>query len=208
MIELLVTVSIIGILSSIAAPRFVDMKTRSTITATKQTINTLANAVQLFEIDRSRYPSSIRYDTQYDLVPLRQDSAYLRDVTIPDPFQRNEESVQLDTSQNSYSDVGNLEETRKHGFIYVNYQDFLGSEFSRYNGIGIYSIGPDRHDSWLSLYPLPAETQNLIRRQLYRAYGDSALQPIIVYNPSNGIHSEGDFGAFRGEFNGFIPSDI
>lgn len=209
LIELLIAVSIIGILTSIAVPRFANMKIRSTVAAGKQTINTMANAVQLFEMDRSHYPASVYYDTQYDLLPLKKDpSCFFQDIDIPDPFQRNEAAVQLDSSPSIDTGLGNSGETQKHGFIYVNYQNFLGSEFSRYDGIGIYSIGPDHRDSWLSLYPLPPETQNLIRRQLYRVYGDNALHPVILYNPSNGIHSQGDFGAFRGEFNGFIPSDI
>ena len=41
----------------------------------------------------------------------------------------------------------------------------------------------------------------------YRVRSD-ALRPIVIYNPTNGLISEGDFGAFRGKFNAFIPKDL
>lgn len=204
--ELMVSIAVIGILSAIAAPRYADMKIRSIIASSKQSISTLANAIQVFQLDYGRFPASVYYDSRQDLVSIRRRITHLSNIDIPDPFQKKYGEVQIEADPDS--GMGYQEDNRRHGFIYVNYRDFLGREFSAYNGIALYSIGPDRQDSWLSLYPLPFDTKNLIRRRLYTVYGDSALQPVVVYNPSNGIRSSGDFGAFRGEFDGFIPTDI
>ncbi|MGC9326892.1 MAG: type II secretion system protein [Candidatus Hinthialibacter sp.] len=204
--ELMVSIAVIGILSAIAAPRYADMKIRSIIASSKQSISTLANAIQVFQLDYGRFPASVYYDSRQDLVSIRRRITHLSNIDIPDPFQKKYGEVQIEADPGS--GLGYQEDERRHGFIYVNYRDFLGREFSAYNGIALYSIGPDRQDSWLSLYPLPFDTKNLIRRRLYTAYGDGALQPVVVYNPSNGIRSGGDFGAFRGEFDGFVPSDI
>ncbi len=208
LIELLVVVAILGILGSIAIPHYGEMKTRAVISVAKQTIFSYANAVQLFQTEHGFYPSSERYDSRLDLLPLCAQGSYLNSVDSPDPFQRDDNNVRLETDLNPYTGLGYQIDTRNHGFIYVHYGDFLGIEYQKYNGIALYSIGPDRNDSWLSLYPLPLDTQKLIRKQLYRVYAENALRPIVIFNPSNGIRSEGDFGAFRGEFDGFIPCDI
>ncbi|MBN2326650.1 MAG: prepilin-type N-terminal cleavage/methylation domain-containing protein [Candidatus Omnitrophica bacterium] len=204
--ELLVAMTVIGVLSAIVVPRYADMKIRSIIASSKQTISTLANALQVFQLDYGRFPTSIYYDSRQDLASIRRSISHMSNVDIPDPFQKPYGDVQIEADPDS--GLGYQEDHRRHGFIYVNYRDFLGREFSAYNGIALYSIGPDRRDSWLSLYPLPFDTKNLIRRRLYTVYGDGALQPVVVYNPTNGIRSGGDYGAFRGEFDGFIPSDI
>jgi len=207
LIELLIVLAIFGILTSIAIPNVVQMKTRATVAATKENISNLANASQLFAIDTGSFPSSSAYDSKIDLTVLTKKNRYISKIDYLDPFQRPTLSDQIETTFISPF-LGNSPENQNHGFVYVNYQNFLSSDIPKYHGIGIYSIGPDRNDSWLSLYPLPANSRDLIRRKMLQVYGDTALSPITVYNPSNGIISEGDFGAFRGEFNGFVPQEL
>ncbi len=207
LIELLTVLAILGILSSILIPNLIQMKTKAVITATKKNVTRLANASQLFALDKGYYPSSKAYDSISDLQVLTQNNHYISTVNYPDPFQIKQLDDQIETSFTSPF-FGNNSENQKHGFVYVNYRNFLSYDIPKYYGIGIYSIGPDRKDSWLSLYPLPPDSQNVIRRKMLQAYGESSLNPVVIYNPTNGIHSKGDFGAFRGEFNGFKPSDI
>ena len=207
LVELLVVMTIIGILSVIAVGSVSRMKTRATIASAKQNLTTLANAAQAFFADQGIYPHSFTYDSILDLPPIVERGGYLSSVDIPDPFQRNaiSDSLQID-----FHNLNGWFSTRflsKHGFVFVNYQDFLGSDMPIFHGIGIYSIGPDCRDSWLSLYPLPEKTQLLIRRKLLSALNINDLQDVAVYNSSNGITSDGDFGVFRGDFNGFVPKD-
>ncbi len=205
--ELITVLAVIGILSGIAIPQLLEMKTRATITAAKQTLVEFANAAQLFQQDRGYYPHSIYYDTRLDLEPLSYNGMYIQDTNVPDPFQRVSISEQIESELGESFSLSSSNTDSKHGFIYVHYPDFLGDDFSRYQGIGVYSIGPDRSDSLLSLYPLPNTTQLQIRRRLYSVYGETALQPVVIFSPTNGVASDGDFGVFRGEFNGFVPSD-
>ncbi len=206
LVELLTVLAVIGILTGIAVPRFSEMKIRATITISKQNLTGLANATHLFRLDRGFYPASTAYDTRQDLRPLS--FQYLSTIDIPDPFQRKPASDQLETEFDTDVSLRDGEGAQPTGFVYVHYRDFIGEDIPRIDGIGIYSIGPDRVDSWLSLYPLPEESQNIIRRRLYAYYGDSALDSVVVYSPTNGTFSRGDYGVFRGDFNGFVPSDF
>lgn len=207
LLELLTVMAILGILATIALPQFQRARTRALVTAAKQDISTLANAAQLFSMDTGYFPFSIQYDSIDDLLVLTRGAVYISTTNYPDPFQK---PIVLDELETQFSDFGTNQRgsKSKHGFVYVNYRDFLTPALPKFNGIGIYSIGPDRQDSWLSLYPLPDITQKSIRRSMLQVYGDNALQPVTIYNPTNGIISNGDFGAFRGEFQGFIPQDF
>jgi len=206
LVELLTVLVVIGILTGIALPRFSEMKIRATITVSKQNLAGLANATHLFRLDRGFYPVSHSYDSRIDLRPLT--SLYISTIDIPDPFQRKPASDQLETEFDTDASLRDGEGIQPTGFVYVHYRDFIGEDIPRIDGIGIYSIGPDRVDSWLSLYPLPEESKNIIRRCLYAYYGDSALDSVVVYSPTNGTFSRGDYGVFRGDFNGFVPTDF
>ena len=207
LVELLVTVTIVGILSTIAIGNVSRMKTRATVSAAKQNLATLANATQAFFADRGDYPHSFSYDSIIDMQSIVDRGGYLSSVDIPDPYQRDDPKDSLQTDLRSYGGWLNSAPLSRRGFVYVNYRDFLGPELPAFHGIGIYSVGPDRKDSWLSLYPLPETTQLLIRRKLLSALRFDTQQEVTVYNSTNGIHSDGDFGVFRGDFNGFIPKD-
>lgn len=208
LIELLTVVTILGVLAAIAVPTVSRAKTRAIVTAAKQNLSTLANSTQLFALDHGRFPHSIAYDSREDLNILTQGNEYISNVDIPDPFQRPQPIDQIETDYSGGFGGGAGVANVHHGFVYVNYRDFLNPDIPEYNGIGIYSIGPDRADSWLSLYPLPETTQKTIRRNVLQTMGEQALRPVEIYNPSNGTISEGDFGAFRGQLNGFVPRDL
>lgn len=206
LVELLTVIAILSILATVAIPHYSKIKIRSLISTSKAQLRSLADAIEAFQIDKGRYPSSRYYDSKLDLGLLTQNGDYIATVDINDPFQRPapDESLEgnSDLSLSAQSGQG------KSGYVYINYNDFLGNQLPGHNGIALYSIGPDRKDSLLSLFPLPKETQNTIRRNLIPVYGPQALQSVMIYNPSNGIYSDGDFGLFRGKFSGFIPKDF
>lgn len=207
--ELLVTVAVIGVLSAIALPRYADMKMRATLTGAKVNMVNLANATQEFYLDHGHFPHSPTYDSRIDLALLANGmTRYLDRTDFTDPFQRPAPEESIDWQPPGFSLFASPQSSFGHGFVYINYRDFIGEEIPTIQGIGIYSLGPDRSDSLMSLYPLSEESKQMVRRRLMNAYGELAFQPIKIYNPSNGLYSSGDFGMFRGEFDGFIPRDF
>ncbi|MBI1390174.1 MAG: prepilin-type N-terminal cleavage/methylation domain-containing protein [bacterium] len=206
LVELLVVVAVLGILASIALPRYVDMKIRAQIGASKASLKSIGDAALAFAIDSGRFPKSAYFDAASDLSML-QAQGYLGSAALTDPFQPAHDDETLETRRPSLYSFFGTSEAAQRGYVYVNYQDFVSTGIPSLHGVGVYSIGPDHADSLLSLYPLSSDAQNQIRRRLLSVFGESALQPVVVYSPSNGLYSEGDYGVFRGEFQGFVPED-
>jgi prepilin-type N-terminal cleavage/methylation domain-containing protein len=207
LIELLTVVAIISILAVIAVPHYSNLKTRSLISTSKAQLRSLADAIETFQIDKGRYPASRYYDSKLDLAALANNGEYISSVDIDDPFQRPAPQDSLEGSSDFSSGAAQSSQSDS-GYVYINYRDFLGNQLPTHDGVALYSIGPDHRDSLLSLFPLPKETQNSIRRNLIPVYGSYALQSVMIYSPSNGIYSDGDYGLFRGKFDGFIPKDF
>ncbi|MDP8245758.1 MAG: prepilin-type N-terminal cleavage/methylation domain-containing protein [Candidatus Hinthialibacter antarcticus] len=207
LVELMVVLAVIGVLSSIAVPRFSDMKLRSEMTASKAQMKAYGDAAQTFFMDRDHYPYSVSYDSKIDLRILEQ-GQYVSSTNAADPFQRLPEDETLETRRPSITSFFAGESDKRHGFVFVNYRNFVTDDIPTIRGIGLYSIGPDRADSLLSLYPLANESQLMIRRRLLTVFGQTAMtQAMTVYSPTNGLYSDGDFGSFRGEFEGFVPGE-
>jgi type II secretion system protein G len=82
LIELLVVMAIIGLLASIAVPRYVDGVDRAREAALKSSLATVRDAIDQYAADRGRYP-----DTLQDLVRGR----YLREQP-EDPLTRRRDS--------------------------------------------------------------------------------------------------------------------
>jgi len=59
LIELMVVILILGILASIAIPRFVSKKAEAVDSRVKADIKIIQNAVDLFYIEKNRYPVAI-----------------------------------------------------------------------------------------------------------------------------------------------------
>lgn len=58
LLELLVVIVIVGLLTSIVGPRFLNQINRSEATATKAQIDAFDKALQAYRLDTGRYPSS------------------------------------------------------------------------------------------------------------------------------------------------------
>lgn len=59
LIELLVVVAILGIIAAIAIPSISGAMTNSKISATETTMSTIQEALQRYEIDNGKYPTSL-----------------------------------------------------------------------------------------------------------------------------------------------------
>ncbi|WP_427911937.1 type II secretion system protein [Ramlibacter sp. MMS24-I3-19] len=78
LIELMVVITLIGLLVTLAAPRYFDSVDRGRKTVQQQNIQTIRDSIDKFYADRGRYPEALE-----ELVRLR----YLRDMPI-DPVTR------------------------------------------------------------------------------------------------------------------------
>ena len=85
LLELMIVVSIVGILATIAVPSYADSILKAREAALRQSLFTVRDAIDQFRVDRGKYPINIR-----DLV----DSQYLR--MIPkDPFTNSSSTWQV-----------------------------------------------------------------------------------------------------------------
>jgi general secretion pathway protein G len=89
LLELLVVLLIIGLLTGIVAPRFMNEVARSEATTAKAQIDALDKALQAFRIDVGRYPTSSE-GLQALVAPpageTRWRGPYLKDAVPPDPW--------------------------------------------------------------------------------------------------------------------------
>lgn len=58
LVELMIVIVIIGILAAIAIPRFIGAQDRARISAAKSELNAVRQALSLYEMDYSTYPTS------------------------------------------------------------------------------------------------------------------------------------------------------
>ncbi len=58
LVELMIVIVIIGILAAIAIPRFIGAQDRARISAAKAQLNSVRQALALYEMDHSAYPAS------------------------------------------------------------------------------------------------------------------------------------------------------
>ena len=58
LVELMIVIVIIGILAAIAIPRFIGAQDRARISAAKAQLNSVRQALALYEMDHSAYPTS------------------------------------------------------------------------------------------------------------------------------------------------------
>lgn len=89
LLELLVVILIIGLLTSIVAPRFLGQISRSEVTAAKAQIDALDKALQAFRIDMGRFPSQGEGLRALVVAPggdARWRGPYLKDAVPPDPW--------------------------------------------------------------------------------------------------------------------------
>lgn len=89
LIELLLVLVILSVLAALIMPRFTNRSEKARITATKSNISTLGTALNAFEIDNGRYPT-----TSEGLAALMQTPAsltswqgpYLNNTDFKDPW--------------------------------------------------------------------------------------------------------------------------
>ncbi len=95
LVELLLVVTIIGVLAALVVPRFVGRSQQAKVTAARQEIvGTLGVALDLFEQDMGRYPSTeeglqVLIEAPSDQDSLNWRGPYVKSASVPfDPWSR------------------------------------------------------------------------------------------------------------------------
>lgn len=83
LVELMIVIVIIGILAAIAIPRFIGAQDRARINAAKSELNSVRQALSLYEMDYATYPASATdwSDLKNQLVDPNTGQPY---VVLPD----------------------------------------------------------------------------------------------------------------------------
>lgn len=87
LVEMMAVVVIIGILAAVIAPKIFNQVNKTSVTAAKQDIESLSNAVTLYRLDTSKFPYELR-DLLYEPDDVRNwNGPYLSKRKIPrDPW--------------------------------------------------------------------------------------------------------------------------
>jgi general secretion pathway protein G len=89
LLELLVVILIIGLLTSIVAPRFMAQVARSEVTTARAQMDAFRKALEAFRIDNGRYPTTSEGLAALVTAPAgasRWHGPYLQDAVPPDPW--------------------------------------------------------------------------------------------------------------------------
>lgn len=100
LVELMIVIVIIGILAAIAIPRFIGAQDRARISAAKSELNAVRQALSLYEMDHSTYPTSATdwADLKSQLVDPNTGQPY---ISLPD--QPNFSFVSYTGDANTYT---------------------------------------------------------------------------------------------------------
>lgn len=115
LVELLVVMAIIGVLLSIAAPKYFNSLERSKETVLRQDLNVMRDAIDKFYSDTEKYPADLA-----ELVEKR----YLRAIPV-DPFTESAETwvtvPPSDGVEGIYDVHSGAEEESKDGTLYATW---------------------------------------------------------------------------------------
>lgn len=174
LLELMTVMTIIGILSAIAVPNFLNATHRARVARSQAEIETIIWAMEMYSIDRDAYPPNAKTGTMSpgDLNPL----------TTPVPYMSSiPQDIFLFRSHAEGKDFIANERNGIDTYFYVNFLQTTGKRISLkdYGLAGsanyvIYGLGPSYTVGYDPMIP----------------------GSFILYNPSNGTTSQGVIGSF------------
>ncbi|HVS13365.1 MAG TPA: prepilin-type N-terminal cleavage/methylation domain-containing protein [Thermoanaerobaculia bacterium] len=129
LLELIIVLTVIGILATIAVPAFKDVPRRAQEAALRTNLRTMCDAIDQYHADKGRYPPSLE-----SLV----EDGYLRFVPL-DPFTKTADTWQVEYEEPDYDeDFGgfdDFEEGAEPGVVDV----YSGAELQSLRDRGLYS---------------------------------------------------------------------
>ncbi|MEO8376238.1 MAG: type II secretion system protein GspG [Candidatus Sumerlaeota bacterium] len=191
LVELLITVAIIGILAAIAVPNFLEAQTRAKVTRALADMRSLRTAVEAYAVDNNAYPidgSKVGDHQPYDLLPTHVTSPIAYITSQPaDPFRNLRFLTIVPGSDESAFSVSYFLNYRYRNIPYT-FNNALSSpqgsqlQWAHEGHEGkcfLWSDGPDRGNG-------PTQTIQV---------GIFDLDVSIDYDPTNGTLSTGDIVA-------------
>ncbi len=193
LIELLIVVAIIGILTAIAIPNFLNAQTRAKVARVHADLRTISQALEMYYVDSGAYPFpkpnhafTIPFHIK-TVLELTSPTAYLSSLNFEDPF------VPIKT-------LGKDSPATFPTYVYVSYRGHWGLQDGlRAFGVddpkhlpdafALTSQGPDEQDSGGVWYP-----GDIMLKKDCTGCGQQRL-----YTPSNGLRSRGDMVRFGGQ---------
>jgi len=195
LIEILIVVSVIGILAAVAMPNFLEAQNRAKLARVRADHRTLATALEAYFVDQHAYPSGESNGTVKWLRWMTTPQAYLADAQVPDPF------VGRDADPANLATFVSYPYHRYYVFNemgYLNAFSATGQLFSPYGTPGelkvkfyvLFSHGPDGVRSKGSNGATFTQSANLF---------DPAHFTEFIYDPTNGVTSNGEILRLGGE---------
>jgi general secretion pathway protein G len=124
LIELMIVITIIGILAAIAAPNYMWGIVKAKEAVLREDLYNLRNTIDQFNADQGKYPDSLQ-----DLV----DKKYLRDIPT-DPFTKSKETwVVLPPPAEPSSGAGTEQKSTGNVWDVKSGSDLIGSNNVPYN---------------------------------------------------------------------------
>lgn len=172
LIELLIVIAIIAILAAIAIPNFLAAQVRSKVSRVKAELRMVAGALEAYYVDNTAYPLTTGYPPRPNyasepvgIIPpeLSSPVAYISgDAWLQDPFKRA--GMAYDVLVYTYHNI-------PHYIAMFPGSGYWPVARSVYGDWRMCSIGPDG---------------------LYYRSSPYYVAPTILYDPSNGIVSDGN----------------
>ena len=189
LIELLIVVAIIGILSAIAVPNFLNAQIRSKVAATVSNMKTIITANEMYRLDYNTFlpfldTSAVVEGCIGGLKGLTTPIAYLPWSAMTDPFASKYESGMLDQMEYDKT-VDYAPSLGTRGYLD---KEIFQTQEGLYYGIRadsfmLESVGPD---SRYSVFP----SENFSKGIPFKFFW--------IYDASNGLCSQGDIVRVKG----------
>ncbi len=207
LIELLIVVAIIGILAAIAVPNFINAQVRAKVARVTSDLKAVGSACEMYHLDQPGYPAKIvttgfgtwlSHDMNAEMLDLLTTPvAYISNSRLVNPFGPI-------SGQNQWNTRGYYQ---YHGYEHPHFE---GSKLYRDMFI-IFSFGPDRKSSSLDwIFGQILNNGLSIDEAMSWSGGTNGYynEPngALVYNPSNGIQSQGDVGLTGGNVPAGLPT--
>lgn len=210
LLELLIVMGIVLVLAAVALPNFLNARTRSQVVMARSHTVAVSKGLELYSVDFNRFPlSAYRLPddpfgilSHRQLVVLTTPIGYISPNSLLDPFGVIESQV-YDPALTFNNDFPRLTQPNsERSLLYFHYPSMAFRKDDptlAINGASTISIGPDRKDSLGSYRPFdPLFFLNRLPGAIARHPHDT------VYQPTNGVRSGGDIGAYVGEARRFV----